>query len=112
VVAAWGLASLLHVWDRGMSGAPWLSQALDAQYHFVVRWKKGNRLRPADAPSVGDPQASPAQRDRDGKAAWRLTAGLRAGGQRQVANPRRPKQPLTVSFAARPVRLMDRDDPL
>jgi len=112
VVAAWGNDSLLHVWDRGMSGAPWLSQVLDARYHFVVRWKKSNHLRPGEAPSVGNPEATPAQRDRDGKAAWRLTAGLRAWGQRQVSNPRRPHQPITVSFAARPVRLLHRDDPL
>ncbi len=112
VVSAWDPNQLLHVWDRGMSGAPWLGQALDRGWRFVVRWKKGNRLRPATAPSIGDPEATPAQRERDGKAAWRLTAGLRAWGQRQVPNPRSPKQSLTVSFAARPVCLMGRDDPL
>lgn len=112
VVEAWGADSLLHAWDRGMSGAPWLGQALDRTWHFVVRWKKGNHLRPADAPSVGNLEATPTQRDRDGKAAWRLTAGLRAWGQRQVPNPRSPKQPITVSFAARPVCLMNRDDRL
>jgi hypothetical protein len=112
VVAAWGADALLHAWDRGMCGASWLGQALDLGYHFVVRWKKGNHLRPADAPSVGNPEATPSQRGRDGKAAWRLTAGLRAWGQRQIPNPRSPSQPLTVSFAARPVRLMHRDDPL
>ncbi|MBI4497604.1 MAG: hypothetical protein HY689_06895 [Chloroflexi bacterium] len=112
VVEAWGADALLHAWDRGMSGAPWLGQALDHGYHFVVRWKKGNHLRPADAPSVGNPEATPSQRERDGKAAWRLTAGLRPWGQRQVPNPRSPTQPLTVSCAARPVCLMDRADPL
>ena len=29
-----------------------------------------------------------------------------------MANPRNPKQPISVSFAARPVRLLTRDDPL
>lgn len=112
VVAAWGAERLLHVWDRGLSGAGWLGEALDQRWHFVVRWKKGNRLRPAEAPSVGDPTATATQQDRDGIAAWRLTAGLRAWGQRQIANPRNPKQPITVRFAARPVRLLHRDDPL
>jgi hypothetical protein len=112
VTAAWGTDRLLHVWDRGLSGAGWLGECLDQGWHFVVRWKKGNHLRPADAPSVGDPAALPAHRERDGRAAWRLTAGLRPWGERQIANPRNPHQPLTVRFAARPVRLLHRDDPL
>jgi hypothetical protein len=112
VVGTWGAERLLHVWDRGLSGAPWLGEALDQDWHFVVRWKKGNHLRRADAPSVGDPAATPTQQDRDGVAAWRLTAGLRPWGRRRIANPHNPKQPVTVSFAARPVRLLHRDDPL
>jgi hypothetical protein len=112
VVQAWGADRLLPVWDRGLSGANWLGAVLDRRWHFVVRWKKGNRLRPADAPSVGDPTAPPHRRDRDGVAAWRLTAGLRAWGERRVPNPRHPHQPITVRFAARPVRLLHRDDPL
>ena len=112
VVAAWGSERRLHVWDRGLSGAGWLGECLDRDWHFVVRWKKGNKLRPADAPSVGDPAALPAQRERDGRAAWRLTAGLRPWGERQIANPRNRHQPLTLRFAARPVRLVHRDDPL
>lgn len=112
VVAAWGARSLLHVWDRGLSGAVWLGAALDADWHFVVRWKKGNRLRPVTAPSVGDPTASAWRQDQDGMPAWRLTAGLRDWGERWVANPRHPDQPFRVSFAARPVRLLHRDNPL
>jgi hypothetical protein len=112
VSAAWGAARLLHVWDRGLSGADWLSEALDRDWHFVVRWKKGNRLRPAEAPSVGDPAATPAARDRDGLAAWRLTAGLRPWGERRLRHPRAPHPWVTVRFAARPVRLLHRDDPL
>jgi hypothetical protein len=112
VVAAWGAARLLHVWDRGLSGAGWLGDCLDQGWHFVVRWKKGNKLRPADASSVGNPTALATHRAGDGRAAWRLTAGLRSWGERQIANPRNPSQPLTVRFAARPVRLLHRDDPL
>ena len=112
VVADWGAERLLHVWDRGLSGANWLGQALDQDWHFVVRWKKGNHLRRADAPSVGDPAATPTRQDRDGVAAWRLTAGLRPWGSRRIANPHNPNQPLPVSFAARPVCLPHRDAPL
>ena len=112
VVAAWGAEALLHVWDRGLSGAAWLSAALDDGWHFVVRWKKGNRLRPVSAPSVSDPAASAWHQDQDGVAAWRLTAGLRAWDERWVVNPRHPERPTRVAFAARPVRLLHRDDPL
>lgn len=112
VVDAWGAERLLHVWDRGLSGASWLGWAMDQGWHFVVRWKKANKLRPADAPSVGDPGPSDYRREQESVAAWRLTAGLRALGHELVANPRKPKEPITVSFAAREVYLMHRDDPL
>jgi hypothetical protein len=112
VTAAWGTERLLHVWDRGLSGAGWLSEALDTDWHFVVRWKKGNHLRAADAPSVGTTAALPAHRERDGRAAWRLTAGWRPWGERQLPHPRRPGQTLRVRYAAVPVRLVHRDDPL
>jgi len=112
VTAAWGAERLLHVWDRGLSGAGWLGEVLDQDWHFVVRWKKGNHLRPATAPSVGDATARPTHREQDGVAAWRLTAGLRAWGERQLPHPRQPAQRVTVRFAARPVCLVHRDDPL
>jgi hypothetical protein len=112
VTEAWGAERLLHVWDRGMSGATWLGEVIDKHWQFVVRWKKGNRLRPLGAPSIGDLEATTYRRDKDGVKAWKLTAGLRAWGQEQVANPRNPKQPITVSYAARPVCLLTRDDPL
>lgn len=112
VVDAWGAERLLHVWDRGLSGARWLGYAMDQGWHFVVRWKKGNKLRPADAPSVDDLSSSAYRREQDGVVAWRLTAGLRAWGHELVANPRKPKEAITVSFAARQVYLMHREDPL
>jgi hypothetical protein len=39
----WG-KQVIHVWDRGFAGAPWLLQALFHQVRFIVRWKKGNDL--------------------------------------------------------------------
>jgi hypothetical protein len=111
VVAAWGAERLLHVWDRGFAGGPWLGEVLDRDWHFVVRWKKGNHLRPVDAPTVGDPAASFTAQERDGIPAWRLTAGLRPWGAQQLPDPR-TGQPVTVRYAARPVRLVHRDEPL
>lgn len=111
VSEACGKDKLLHVWDRGMANSLWLGKVLDEKWHFVVRWKKGNRLRPADVPSVGNPEASATQREKDGVKAWRLTR-MRAWGARQVINPRNPKQPATVRFAARPVYLLQRNENL
>jgi hypothetical protein len=39
----WG-RQVIHVWDRGFAGSPWLFQALTARVRFIVRWKKGNCL--------------------------------------------------------------------
>lgn len=39
----WG-QRVLHIWDRGFAGAPWLLAAIEAKLRFVVRWKKGNYL--------------------------------------------------------------------
>lgn len=112
VVGVWGADRLLHVWDRGLSGAAWLGEVLDKKWRFVVRWKKGNKLRPTQAQSVGNPQVSAYRREQEGVKAWKLTAGLRAWGEEKIANPRNPKQPIKISFAARKVHLLTRDDPL
>jgi hypothetical protein len=42
-VRRWGRA-VLHVWDRGFAGAPWLEIALRTQVRFVLRWQKGYKL--------------------------------------------------------------------
>jgi hypothetical protein len=111
VSAVLGKDQLLHVWDRGLSGAPWLGEALDQGLAFVVRWKKGNKLRPAEAPSVGKETVSSYRQEQEGVAAWKLTRGKK-WGQRMLFNPRLPQCPIPVSFAAREVRLLHRDDPL
>lgn len=42
-VHGWGRA-VLHVWDRGFAGAPWLGIALAHNVRFVLRWQKGYKL--------------------------------------------------------------------
>lgn len=106
-----GKEGLLHVWDRGFSGTAWLGEAMDEKYSFVVRWKKANKLRPAEAPSVGDEHASPYRQEQDGVAAWKLTR-MKNWGTRKLANPRNPACPITVGFAARQVHLLHRNEPL
>lgn len=39
----WG-RQVLHVWDRGFAGAPWLRAAVEAKVHFGVRWTKTYHL--------------------------------------------------------------------
>lgn len=39
----WG-SQVIHVWDRGFAGEPWVLQALDAHVRFILRWKAGNYL--------------------------------------------------------------------
>lgn len=42
--ATWG-ASVLHIFDRGYAGAPWLETLACNGTRFVMRWKKGNHLQ-------------------------------------------------------------------
>lgn len=111
VLGALGRERVVCVWDRGYSGARWLSQALDEGLDFVVRWKKGNKLRPLSAPSTRT-KASSHREEEEGVLAWRLTAGLKAWGHGLIPNPRKPEEPLKVSYAAREVRMLHRDDAL
>lgn len=39
----WG-SQVIHLWDRGFAGTPWLLKAYAARVRFIVRWKKGNYL--------------------------------------------------------------------
>jgi hypothetical protein len=112
IVAAYGKERLLHVWDRWLGNGKWLGRVLEAQWHFVVRWKKGNKLRPATAPSIGHKEASQTAREKDGVLAWRLTMRKRPWGHRQITNPRNPGQLINVYFGAVPVYLLNREEPL
>jgi hypothetical protein len=112
IVAVCGKEKLLHVWDRGLASAPWLSQVIKEKWHFVVRWKKGNKLRPATALSVGNSQDASTQREQDGQFAWRLTMRKKPWGCRQIFNPRNPRQPVNVYYGAVPVYLLNREEPL
>lgn len=43
VTRRWG-RSVVHLWDRGFAGAPWLGLAFLYQVRFIVRWKKNYNL--------------------------------------------------------------------
>lgn len=71
--ATWG-QRVLHLFDRGFAGAPWLSAALTAQVRFVLRWPGRSML--------GDQQGQ-------ARNAWRHVQGKRAWGQRPLWDARR-----------------------
>ncbi len=64
----WG-SSVLHVWDRGEAGGPWLSLALSLSLRFVVRWPKRYHLLDATG------------RER---CAWEIARGKKAWDQKEV----------------------------
>ena len=39
----WG-RSVLHIWDRGFAGAPWLGLVILYRVRFIVRWNKNYKL--------------------------------------------------------------------
>lgn len=43
VAHRWG-RSVVHLWDRGFAGAPWLGLALLYRVRFIVRWNKNYKL--------------------------------------------------------------------
>lgn len=112
IVSAYGKERLLHVWDRWLGNGKWLARVLDHQWQFVVRWKKGNKLRPVGFPSLDNPQASQTAREKDGVVAWRLTMRKKPWGHRQINNPRNPQQQINVYYGAVPVYLLNRSEPL
>jgi hypothetical protein len=70
----WG-DRVLHVWDQGYAGRPWLTLALGYRVRFVLRWKKRYPLQDAQG------QLRPA---------WQITRGQRSWEHRLVRDaPRR-----------------------
>jgi hypothetical protein len=93
--ADWG-QQVLHVWDRGYAGSPWVQAALTAKVRFVVRWKKGNKLL-----------------DNWGEArkAWEIARGKRSQEYQMLRDPR-TKQLIKVGIVVVPVTLVDHPQPL
>jgi Transposase DDE domain len=82
-LAAWG-RQVLHVWDRGFAGSPWLGRLLAARVRFVLRWPKRYQLR--DSMGVRRP-------------AWQMTRGLQAWDERYLRDAHR-RQVRKVSVLA------------
>ena len=72
-VQTWG-RRVLHVWDRGYAGSPWLGEILAQRVRFVLRWPKGWKLQAATGTV---------------RPAWQMTRGQRAWEERYLRDPRR-----------------------
>lgn len=91
----WG-QQVIHLWDRGFAGEPWLGLALAHHVRFIVRWKKGNKLI--------DPTG-------EARKAWEITRGKRSVDHRLIYDcQRRCDRKTGVVFV--PVRLRHLPDPL
>jgi len=69
----WG-ADVIHVWDRGFAGTPWLTLAFCHAARFVMRWPKHYRLL--------DEQGCT-------RKAWEITRGKRSWNHRLLWDARR-----------------------
>jgi hypothetical protein len=68
VARAWG-RRVLHVFDRGFAGAPWLRELSEAGVRFVLRWPRRYHLLDAQGQT---------------KNAWRFTTGKRSTAERLI----------------------------
>jgi hypothetical protein len=93
--AAWA-RGVVHVWDRGFAGSPWLGLALDLEVRFVLRWPKRYQLV-----------------DQQGRqlAAWKLLRGQRSWEQRMLWDSH-ARQQRKVGVVAVPVTHADFPDQL
>jgi hypothetical protein len=67
---AWG-RRVVHVFDRGFAGEPWLEECMQYTIRFVMRWPKGYMLR--DFQWIK-------------RKAWQITRGKRSQWKRQLYN--------------------------
>jgi len=90
VARRWG-RQVVHLWDQGFAGVPWVSQAVQAHLRFILRWKKNYPLETASGQL---------------KKAWECARGQRSLDHRLVYDSRRRCERDT-GVLYRPVRLPD-----
>lgn len=93
VARRWG-RMVVHIWDRGFAGAPWLGLALFYRVRFIVRWQKGYHLLAADGRKLK---------------AWQCTRGKRSLDHRLIHDAvRRCERKTGMVYV--PVRVPDYPD--
>ncbi len=70
---AWG-RRVLHVWDRGFAGGPWLNEVAQYPVRFVMRWQKGYKLVDSEGRK---------------RKAWEITRGKRSWEHRLIWDAQR-----------------------
>ena len=70
---AWG-NRVLHIWDRGFAGSPWLSLINRHKVRFVMRWQKGYKL---------------IDQHGEKRKAWEITRGKRSWEYKELWDNRR-----------------------
>lgn len=93
--AAWG-RRLLHIFERGLAGSPWIGLCLERSLRWLLRWPKDYKLRDAEG---------------NKRKAWQITRGKRSWAQRQVWDGRR-NQWFQAGVLAVPVRHPDYEQDL
>jgi hypothetical protein len=89
----WG-KSVIHLWDRGFAGAPWLGLAIFYQVRFIVRWQKNYKLIAPDGRQLK---------------AWECSRGKRSLNHRMIYDARRRCERKT-GIVFMPVRVLDFPD--
>jgi hypothetical protein len=96
-LANWWGSQVVHVFDQGFAGAPWVEVLLQYRLlRFVLRWKKGYKL-------VGQ--------DGQAKLAWQFFRGKRAMDHKEIWDARR-RCKRTVGILFTQVTLPGHDYPL
>jgi hypothetical protein len=93
VAKRWG-RMVIHIWDRGFAGSPWLGLAILYQVRFIVRWQKGYQLIAPDGRLLKT---------------WQCTRGKRSLDHRLIYDTvRRCERNTGIIFL--PVRVPDHPD--
>lgn len=89
-IKRWG-NQIIHVWDRGFAGGPWLEQALSrpTKVRFVLRWPKAYKLVGLIPDLEGGVSSIPKIQELMTKPAWQHLRGKRSWTSGQVWDSRR-----------------------
>ncbi len=93
--AQWWQRRVVHVFDRGFAGTPWIRELNSNQLRFILRWP--TRYRLSD--------------EKGERPAWHITRGKRSQDHRQIWDMRR-RQYRKTGLVAVPVRHPQIDIPL
>lgn len=92
----WG-RQVIHIWDRGYAGFPWLDLVLDNKLTFIIRWNKNYKLIDLKGRHLKTWQVTRGKRSVNHRYLWdaQRKCWRKTGIVYQlVSHPKRPDQPL------------------